>query len=79
MESGTKREPLTQVFTEFTTVIRIMRKTSLKLTNEEQDFLCWEESYYKDNVRADNKRAARYAWRRVCLQFPRLNQYICPA
>lgn len=53
-------------------------KSKLKLTNEEEDFLCWEEAYYKDNVRADNKRAARYAWRRACLQFPRLKAFRRP-
>ena len=50
----------------------------LKLTAEEEDFLCWEEAYYKGNVRADNKRAARYAWRRAVKAFPRLAKYRRP-
>lgn len=49
-----------------------MKKTNLKLTSKEADFICWEESYYKNNVRADNKRAARYAWKRAVQKFPRL-------
>jgi len=55
-----------------------MNKMKLKLTSQEQDFLCWEEAYYKNNVRADNKRAARYAWRRACEEFPRLAKFERP-
>ena len=49
-----------------------MKKPKLKLSNAEADFICWEEAYYKNNVRADNWRAARYAWKRAVEKFPRL-------
>jgi hypothetical protein len=49
-----------------------MKNQKLKLTSGEADFICWEESFYKNNVRADNKRAARYAWKRAVEKFPRL-------
>lgn len=49
-----------------------MKSKHRKLSVDEADFICWEESYYYDNVRRDWTRAARYAWRRACEMFPRL-------
>lgn len=53
-------------------------KTKLKLTMQEEDFICWEESYYRDNVRKDWRRAGRYAWHQAIKQFHRLAKFNCP-
>lgn len=51
---------------------------TLKLSHAEADFICWQETYYKNNVRLDNKRASRFAWRQAILKFPRLAKYERP-
>ncbi|MDE2101763.1 MAG: hypothetical protein KGL39_31240 [Patescibacteria group bacterium] len=53
-------------------------KAALKLSNSEADFICWQESYYLDNVRHDRQRAARYAWKRGVEKFPRLAKFKNP-